>query len=185
MIDPAAAPGLIDSITAWFQTRNWDIYKFSSPVVALFIQFVSRRFKKRLATSYDQKLSNIGVEDPGAREQLLHITKDWDLKASYFATFISAFFSVVAITHAFSAGARFVIVIVAVFVPFLLMYTWVMTAELGTLSLPPASGAARRGKFEAWLLKKNWSEADFYSRVLMGVNILLIVLVFLFMPPKS
>src|SRR5262249_23737429 len=91
-------------------------------------------------------------------------------------------FSVAAITRAFSGGLLFVVVMAVVFVPFLLIYTWIMSAELGTLSIPPGSGAAEKGRFRAWLLRKKWSDADFYSRVLMAVNVLLIVLVFISMP---
>lgn len=184
-MDLLAAQCPLDSITTWFQTRNWDLYKFSSPVVALFIQNISRGFKKKLAAAYDGKLGSIGITEPEDREQLLYVTRDWDLKVSYFATAISAFFSVAAITRAFSGGVRFAIVMVVVFVPFLLMYTFVMSAELGTLSVPFGSGAKRRGGLDLWLYQKGWSKADFYSRLLMGVNILLIILVLISMPPKT
>lgn len=184
MLNLDGSLGLLE-LTTWYQTRDWDLYKFSSPLVALLIQIFSRLFKKKLAVGHDRKLSSIGVNNPGAREQILYVTKDWDLKVSYFATMISAFFSVVAITRAFSGGLLFPIVTGAVYLPFVVIFTWIMMAELGTLSLPPASGAARRGRFEAWLLRRNWSHADFYSRVLMAVNILLLILIFLSMPPKA
>ena len=185
MLDLTPAQELLDSLTNWYQTRNWDFYRFSSPLVALLIQIVSRLFKRKLAAAYDKKLSDLGLTDSGPREQFLYMTKDWDLKVSYFATMISAFFSIAAITRVFSGGLLFTIVMVLVFLPFLVIYTWITMAELGTLSVPPASAAADRGRFEAWLFRKKWSHADFYSRVLMGVNILLIILVFVSMPPKA
>lgn len=177
--------GLLDSLTTWCQTRNWDLYKFSSPLVALFIQIFSRVFKKKLATAHDRKVSNIGVNDPGAREQILYVTKDWDLKVSYFATAISAFFSLVAITRAFSGGLLFPIVSAVVYVPLVLALIFVMIAEFGTLSLPFGSGAEHDGRFKAWLYRRNWSYADFYSRLLMAVNVLLLILIFVSMPAKA
>lgn len=175
----------LDSLSQWYLTRAWDPYKFSSPLVALVIQFASRPFKKKLARAHDNKLSEFGIKESAPREKALHIAKDWDLQVSYFATMISAFFSIAAITRAFSGGLRFAIVSIAVFLPLYLIYVSVLRAELGSLSNPLASGAARHGRFKAWLLRKGWSYADFYSRILMVVNVLLILLVFLSMPAKA
>jgi hypothetical protein len=185
MLDLNGSQGLLDSLTAWCQTRNWDLYKFSSPLVALFIQIFSKVFKKKLASAHNRKVEDLGVTDAGVREQIFYVTKDWDLKVSYFATAISAPFSILAITRAFSGGLRFPIVIAIVCVPFLLALIFVMVAEFGTLSLPLASGAKRDGRFKAWLYQRKWTYAEFYSYLLMTVNILLLILVFLSMPPKA
>jgi hypothetical protein len=174
----------IDSLTHWFNTRAWDPYKFSSPIVALFIQFASRPFKKKLAGKYDQKLSTLGITDSGTREQALYVAKDWDLQVSYFATMISAFFSIAAITRAFSNSTRFTVVLIAVFLPATLIYVSVLKADLGELSLPLASGAERRGRFLAWMYKRKWSYADIYSRILMVVNVILLLLILISMPAK-
>lgn len=185
MLNLDGSQGLLDSLTTWCQTRNWDLYKFSSPLVALFIQIFSKVFKRKLAKAHNQKVKDIGVNDAGAREQIFYVTKDWDLKVGYFATAISFPFSALAITRAFSGGLRFPIVITVVVVPFLLALIFVMIAEFGSLSLPFGSGAVHDGRIKAWLYRKKWSYADFYSRVLMVVNILLLVLIFISMPRKA
>jgi hypothetical protein len=176
---------LPDSLWQWHQTRAWDPYKFSSPLVALVVQFAARPFKKKLARAHDQKLSENGIKDSAQREIALNIAKDWDLQVSYFATMISAFFSIAAITRAFSGGGgRFAVVLAAVFLPLYVIYVSVLRAGLGSLSAPFAVGA-KKG-FKGWLNRRKWkSYADFYSFILRVVNVLLLFIVLISMPDKT
>jgi hypothetical protein len=185
MFDLTGAQGLLDSLTQWCQTRDWDLYKFSSPLVALVVQFSSRPFKKKLAAAHDRKLSDFGITDSAQREMSLYIAKDWDLQVSYFATMFSAFFSIATITRAFSGGAgRFALVLAAVFLPLYLIYVSVLRAELGSLSIPFAAGA-KKG-FKGWLRRRKWkSYADFYSFTLRVVNVVLLLVVLISMPDKA
>lgn len=168
--------------------RDWDPYKFSSPLVALVVQFSSRPFKKKLAAAHDRTLSSYGITISAQREMALYIAKDWDLQVSYFATMLSVFFSIASITHAFSGGGgRFAVIFAAVFGPLYLIYVSVLRADLGSLSTPLAAGAKNRGGFKGWLSRrKKWkSYADVYSFILRLVNVLLLFVILISMPDKA
>jgi hypothetical protein len=199
MIDLTSAQGFLDPfwqwcrtlpeyVWQWCQTRDWDPYKFSSPLLALAVQFSSRPFKRKLAAAHDRKLSEYGITDSAQREIALYIAKDWDLQVSYFATMFSVFFSVASITHAFSGGGgRFAFIFAVIFVPLSLIYVFVLKAELGSLSTPLAAGAKGRAGFTGWLSnRKRWkSYADFYSFILRVVNVALLFVVLTSMPNKA
>lgn len=184
MINLSDYPAFIDQIIQWFQTRAWDPYRFASPLVALAVQFVSRPFKKGLAEEHDRTLAQAGFSDSEQRLFVLRAAKDWDLRVSYFATAITTVFSVAAITHAFSGGGTlFAVVIAILFAIAVIVYPRIFKGPLGKVSTPFTEAGAKT-RFQRFLVRKGWSRADFYSYLLRGVNILLLILILLTMPAK-
>lgn len=175
-----------NGIWEWAHSREWDFYRFSSPLIALAVQFGSRPFKKNLAAQHDQRLSDAGITDSAERALFLRIAKDWDLRVSYFATAITTFFSLAAITHVFSGGSAviFAITIGILFILAVIIYPKIFQNQLGRISTPLTQPGAKT-RFQKWLYKKKWTEADFYSYALRFVNVVLMLLILITMPAQS
>lgn len=183
MINPLEHP--IDFLDKWGSSRAWDLYRFSSPATALVVQFASRPFKKKLAAKQDKALRDVGIAESTQRNIALRITKDWDLQVSYFATTVTAFFSTAAITHAFSEGSGlFALTIGGLVLIAIWLYPRIFSEQLGRVSTPFTQAGAKT-RFQRWLVRRNWSEADFYSRLLIVVNLILIILIAITMPAKG
>lgn len=174
-------------ISEWWNSREWDLYRFSSPVVALAIQLASRPFKKGLAAEHDRRLAEVGITDSVQRGLFLRIAKDWDLRSSCLATGVTTFFSVAAITHAFSSsgsGALFAAIMSVLVLVAIVNYPQVFQGPIGRVSTPLTDAGAKT-KLDKWLKKRDWTYADFYSNLLRLLNLLLIILILLTMPRKQ
>lgn len=171
-------------ISGWVHTRQWDFYRFSSPIVALVVQFASKSFKKDSTGLHDRALADAGINDSAQRALFVWIAKDLDLRVSYFATAITTVFSIAAITHAFSGGGTlFAISITILIILACILYPKVFQAKLGTVSTPFTQDGAKT-KFQKWLFQKKWAPADFYSYLLRYLNVILLILILITMPER-
>jgi hypothetical protein len=163
---------MISAVSAWFQTRDWQVYPLLPPLVSLFFSFYVVSIERLLNDRLKKKLESAGLQS--AEELIIAIVSDRVLQAGYLSSVLS-FIATLLIISEFIAEAVFAIVLLVVFVVLLFSTLVVFLSDPGDLFATLLKRPRTR-----WVTHR----ADRYTVILIGINIAMVGLAILGLPRR-
>jgi hypothetical protein len=172
------------NLQQWLDTRSWDFYRFASPLASLIVQYASSTLNGGLAGEVERELMREGLTEAANRNDFVRFAKDWHLQISYFVAFPTTVISLATIIKPFSGGGPlFALSVLLLVLASIWLFPKIFKQQPGTISMLLTESGAN-SFLKRKLYKWKWSYADFYSRLLRLVNVILILLTFITMPAK-
>ena len=161
-------------------TRNWDLYPFLPPIMALVAYIIIDPVHERLAESkLKEFLSSQGEHLAEAHPLISNIAQDYSLQVVWISTVISFLSSVVTISkHIPMALTVSLLAGIVIGIPI----------TLDIFLRPPGYHSATkvgRLRFLSLLRKKDWSQFDAYGALMAVSNIVFIIILIIYLPGKS
>lgn len=162
-------------ITPYIYSKEWSIYPFIPPIFSLFLSiFIAPIYENLLGEKEKNFLAPLQLDS----EKVEGIIKDRGLQAAYMTEVPAFFISVITLIKSDFPSLLIILIIgVFLFAMIILPVIYFRAPAFHATTKFPQSGRPN------FLAKRNWTYFGFYSRLLIILNLLIIFIIYLTLPP--